>query len=85
MINREIIIVEDDPGIREVIEILLASQNYKLTMCSTLAECKECLSQLIPHLLILDVMLPDGNGIEFCSLLKKTNRFSDVPVVVLLV
>lgn len=83
MINQEIIVVEDDLSIQEVIEILLVSQKYKLRICSTLAECEEHLSQITPDLLILDVMLPDGNGIDYCAVLKKTNRFSNLPVIIM--
>lgn len=48
-----------------------------------LAACDTKISQHNPDLLILDVRLPDGNGIDYCAMLKKTYGFSDIPIIIM--
>ena len=57
-------IVDDDPDIIQVIERSLQSENYKTASCRDLKSAMELIREINPNLLILDVILPDGNGIE---------------------
>ena len=55
-------LLEDDEGIREMLEFLLCSLQLRVVACATVKVFKEKMKLAIPDLIILDIMLPDGNG-----------------------
>ncbi|WP_083206657.1 response regulator transcription factor [Chryseobacterium sp. CBo1] len=80
---KTVFILEDEAGIREVLEILLESENY---LVSTFADIKEFNSRnltIVPDVFILDVMLPDGVGTDVCNQIKNNVRTSDIPVIMM--
>ncbi|WP_410222164.1 response regulator transcription factor [Pedobacter sp.] len=81
--KKRIHILEDDHDIAYIIEYLLSDQNYEVQISSSFAELKEQLRDSIPHLFILDVMLPDGNGIDICRDLKNDEFTKHIPVIVM--
>lgn len=80
---KEIFIVEDDDGIRELIEFLLLSQQYAVKTFPTARAFHQTVPDLIPDLFLLDIMLPDGNGIELCKGLKQDENTKHIPVVLM--
>ena len=75
-----ILLVEDEPSIAEIVEFALASEGFQITW-RTLAREAEAELAAIPHdLIVLDIGLPDGSGLE---LLKRVRRTSEVPVAIL--
>lgn len=81
--KKRVHILEDDEDIAYIIEFLLKDEGYEIQVSSTFAELKEKLKDAIPHLFILDVMLPDGNGIDICRDLKTDQFTSHIPVIVM--
>lgn len=80
---KTVFILEDEAGIREVLEILLESENY---LVSTFADIKEFNSRnlnVLPDIFILDVMLPDGIGTDVCNQLKNHPATSHIPVIMM--
>ena len=78
-VSTEILIIEDDPDIREGIRILLEGENYSVTE----ADCGETGLRLLKEstdLVILDVMMPGMSGLRVCEEIRKT---STVPVLFL--
>ena len=75
-----LLLVEDDPVIQLNNKRLLERRGYPLRQAFTLAEARSIIAQKAPRAIILDVMLPDGNGVEFLEELRKT---STVPVLML--
>lgn len=75
----QILIVEDDKTQNDVLANFLKYENYKVYSAYTIQEARELMKQDI-HLVILDVMLPDGNGLAFLQEIRKT---MSVPVIVL--
>lgn len=75
----QILIVEDDKTQNDVLANFLKYENYKVYSAYTIREAREFMKQDI-HLVILDVMLPDGNGLAFLQEIRKT---MSVPVIVL--
>ena len=55
-------LLEDDEGIREMLEFLLSSLKLNVVACATVKVFKEKMKLALPDLIILDIMLPDGNG-----------------------
>jgi DNA-binding response OmpR family regulator len=75
----QILIVEDDKTQNDVLANFLKYENYKVYSAYSILEAREYMKQDI-HLVILDVMLPDGNGLAFLKEIRKT---TSVPVIVL--
>jgi DNA-binding response OmpR family regulator len=78
MNNTEILIVEDEPSIAEVVELYLRRAGYQVQIVGDGLAATQILEKHIPHLLILDVMLP---GMDGFSILRWLRDRSDVPVI----
>lgn len=77
---QKILLLEDDAALGNGIRLALQSPEMRLTLCATLAQAREALGQARFDLLILDVNLPDGSGLELLDTVRKTSR---VPVILL--
>ena len=66
-----IMILEDDTDLAEGIELSLQSEELNFIICKTIADAKKALKLYQFDLLIFDINLPDGNGLEFCRELKR--------------
>ena len=75
-----ILLVEDNAVIMDSNREYLELQGYTVHTASTVREGEAALKTLQIDLIILDVMLPDGSGIEFCADMRKRN---DIPVLFL--
>jgi len=80
---KEIFIVEVDDGIRELIEFLLVSQQYSVKTFPTARAFHKAVPGTIPDLFLLDIMLPDGNGLDLCRELKEGDKTNKIPVVLM--
>ncbi|WP_316814834.1 response regulator [Pedobacter nyackensis] len=78
-----IYLVEDDDDIRFIVEYVLIEEGYEVKAFGTASEFHKGLSTNKIDLIILDVMLPDGNGIDICRKLKTNNQTSHIPVVIM--
>ncbi len=72
--------VEDEPAISEPLADHLARDGFEPVVASTLDEAREVYGRQPPDLILLDVMLPDGDGRD---LAREIRRTSDVPIVML--
>lgn len=79
-----ILLLEDNAAIMKANDGLLTMSGYRVLTCSTLQEARSALEKETPDLLILDVMLPDGSGIDFCREYRAT-RGAGTPVLFLTV
>ncbi|MBR2411472.1 MAG: response regulator transcription factor [Clostridia bacterium] len=77
----KILIVEDDSYLREGLEELLTKESYEPVCAKNCTEAKTLFKEDSFDLIILDVMLPDGNGLDLCSFIRSSG--SDVPVLFL--
>lgn len=73
-------ILEDDTDLAEGIELSLQDEELNFIICKTIAEARKALGLYHFDLLIFDINLPDGNGLELCRELKKKIR---IPVALL--
>lgn len=80
---KKIFIVEDDDGIRELLEILLQTYQYDVETFGTVKSFQTGTSGKNPDLFLLDIMLPDGNGLQLCKDLKNSGETRDIPVVLM--
>ncbi len=75
-----ILLVEDEPSIAEIVEFALASEGFQMTWRALARDAEAELAAIPYDLIILDIGLPDGSGLE---LLKRIRRASEVPVAIL--
>jgi len=80
---KRIHIVEDDADIRYIVSYILNDMGYEVSMSETLADFRRQIALEIPELILLDVMLPDGNGLDLCPELKEEERTNHIPVIVM--
>ncbi|GAP07338.1 MAG TPA: diguanylate cyclase [Anaerolinea thermolimosa] len=78
-----LLIVEDDIDISNMLKIYFASQGYDVETALRGQDALEKTRQSMPHLIVLDIMLPDINGYEVCRILRTTTRTSHIPVIFL--
>jgi PleD family two-component response regulator len=78
-----LLIVEDDPDISMMLRIYFSSQGYDVDTALRGYDALEKTRQVMPHLIILDIMLPDIDGYEVCRTLRTNTRTSHIPVIFL--
>ena len=77
---QRILIIEDDTTIRNGIQLYLQKKRFAVDCADTIAAANALLAKVVYHLILLDIRLPDGNGLELCSKLRET---STTPIIFL--
>lgn len=78
-----IYIVEDDPGIREIERMALKNSNYMVLAFDRASTFIEKLEEVVPDLVLLDIMLPDEDGYQIVRRLRSTSKTRKVPVIMI--
>ena len=78
-----VLIVDDDSGIRELLRTTLEAIELEVEEADTAGQARAMIQSHLPDLVLLDVGLPDLDGLSFCRELKANSRTADVPVVIL--
>jgi PleD family two-component response regulator len=78
-----LLIVEDDVDISNMLRIYFSSQGFEVETALRGGDALDKTRQSMPHLIVLDIMLPDINGYEVCRQLRTTTRTSHIPVIFL--
>ncbi len=73
-----ILIVEDDTFLRDGLMELLERENYQPVAADSLQSARSMLAEADYSLILLDVMLPDGTGFDFCSELREKGFFAPI-------
>lgn len=76
-----IYIVEDDESIREIESIALKNSNYIVSAFENAKEFYKKLDELVPDLILLDVMLQDESGYDIVRKLRKRPATQDIPII----
>jgi two-component system, OmpR family, response regulator RegX3 len=80
MTETRILVVEDEQGISEPLSSHLSREGFVPTIAPTIADARRAFAEVVPDLVLLDVMLPDGDGRDLCRELRAS---TDVPIVML--
>lgn len=78
-----IAVVDDDPDILELVSVHLKKTGMKVREFPDAEAFYRFLHQDVPDLVLLDLMLPDADGIEICRFLRKDEKYDSVPVIML--
>lgn len=79
----KILLVDDEPDILEILEFNLSNEGYQIFTANNGKEALSIADKHIPHLIILDVMMPIMDGIETCERLRMDKRFKDTVIMFL--
>lgn len=81
--SQRILVVEDDPNIRQVLKLQLEGAGYDVGTVEDGLKALEEVSRSIPDLILLDIMMPKMDGYEVCRRLKAKFETSRIPVIML--
>lgn len=80
---KNILVIEDNHAILDVITLILQSEAYKVTGLNKSAEMLAHIEAFKPDLIILDIMLPDGDGRQLLQELRSDEKTQDIPVLMI--
>ena len=78
-----LMVVEDDVDIANMLKIYFSGMHYEVDLANRGADALEKTKHMLPHLIILDIMLPDIGGYEVCRALRTNMRTSHIPIIFL--
>jgi diguanylate cyclase (GGDEF)-like protein len=81
--NARLLVVEDDIDIANMLKIYFTSLQYDVDVANRGRDALEKTKQVLPRLIVLDIMLPDIDGYEVCRALRTSTRTSHIPVIFL--
>jgi len=81
--NFKILLVDDEPDVLEFLGYNLRKEGYEVFSCLNGEEAVQKATELAPHLIILDVMMPGMDGIETCAEIRKIQELQDTIVIFL--
>ena len=79
----KILIVDDEPDIIEILKYNLEKEGYDVKSANNGKKAVEKAKKYIPDIIILDVMMPEMDGIEACQELKKISKLSNTRIIFL--
>ena len=78
-----ILVVDDDPAIREMIKMALTGGGYEVLMAGNTLDARQAIAKQAPDLILLDWMLPGQSGFEFARALQRDATQKLIPVIML--
>lgn len=82
MLNN-ILVIEDEPNLRKNLEYNLTREGFKVSEASSISQAESALTKRSYALILLDIMLPDGSGLDLCKKLKTDPKFGSIPIIIL--
>src|SRR5271157_3940299 len=76
-----ILIIDDEPSGRRALESLLLGQGYGLAFASNGSEGLSLANRLEPDLIVLDVMMPGMDGLEYLRVVRGSPRLAEIPII----
>ncbi|MDQ7949097.1 MAG: response regulator [Pedobacter sp.] len=81
--DKMIYVVEDNDDIRELVEYIIECEGLQVKSFANATTFKQHIQNSLPDLFVLDIMLPDGNGVEICAGLKQSQATQHIPVLLM--
>lgn len=78
-----ILIADDSPAIQQTLKALLNDDHYQLAFASDGAEALEKATELLPDLVLLDLVMPEMDGFEVCRRMRMTPHLAEVPIIMI--
>jgi len=81
--SAKLLLVDDEPGLREAVQAYLEDSGFTVEVANNAIEGWEKVQQIVPDLVISDIMMPQVDGYQFLQQLRQDDRFKSMPVVFL--
>lgn len=81
--SASILIADDDPNILQALDFLMRRQGYEVRTAVDGETALAAIAEAPPDLVLLDLMMPKGNGYEVCKALRASSRYDGVRIVML--
>mgnify|MGYP001439818244 FL=1 len=79
----KILVIEDEPDIRRNLEYNISREGYNVLTAGSLSEAEEIVNSNSLSLILLDLMLPDGSGLDLCKKFKSNSKTESIPIIIL--
>jgi len=79
----KILITEDDRDLQRILKLSLEAEGFQILQAYDGKECLQMVRERRPHLILLDLMMPEMDGFEVCRRLKSMDSSRDIPIIVL--
>ena len=83
MLGKRILVIEDEKDILEVVRYNLAREGYKVRCARNGLDGLRVAQTEFPDLIVLDLMLPEMDGLDICRFLKADRKTEDIPIIML--
>src|SRR5438477_8222131 len=83
IMDNTILVVEDEPDLQETLALNLQNAGYKVQRAGTVKQAEAVVNASLPHLILLDWMLPDTPGLSFARRLRAEHRTAAIPIILL--
>ena len=81
--TKKILIVDDEPNIVNALEYLLQQRGYEVLLAQDGEAALKQVEEHIPHLVLLDVMMPLKSGYEVCQRMRERADWQDIKIIIL--
>ena len=79
----KILVIEDEPDIRRNLEYNLSRESFLVSAAASISEANTLLASTDYNLILLDLMLPDGSGLDLCKSIKSNSNTESIPIIIL--
>jgi len=79
----KVLIVDDDIGLTQLLQLVFESRGFRVKIAHNGQSALQDLDQELPEVIVLDLTIPDVDGLEVCRQVRTNPRTSNVPVIVL--
>jgi len=76
--RQQVLVVEDEESYQDALSVGLSSEGFVVIGAKTLADARDVMGRTKPDIILLDLMLPDGSGVDFCREVYNSSR---IPVI----
>lgn len=80
--RRRVLVVEDHPLSIKLFSVLLETRGYEVLQAGTITEAVNVAQAHVPDLILLDMRLPDGSGLDVMQRLRQHERTENIPIIV---
>lgn len=78
-----VLVVDDEPMTRTLLQLMLAPADYEVAEAGDGLEALTIIEQKVPHILVLDVMMPSMDGLTVCRRLRQNEATKELPIILL--
>jgi DNA-binding response OmpR family regulator len=78
-----ILLVDDDPGLTTLLDLIFRRAKFEVIVANGGQEGLKKALELVPALILLDIMMPDMSGIDVCKAIRANPDTADIPILIL--